>query len=208
MDSMLESALVEAAWISARIAALLGLVLWVLGVLLARRGLPQRASAAAPAFARPGALPRAAAPFAALLLGGALCALTRGEAQRVLPPWGQCLVAGLASVLAPLGGMLGAWTARALGEALVFAARVFPGASLVTTGPFGIVRHPLYLSVGLWAVATGLALGSLSGTTVLFALYFAAAAWRARLEDQVLAEAFPEAFPEYAARVPALLPKL
>jgi protein-S-isoprenylcysteine O-methyltransferase Ste14 len=207
MNSMLESALVEAAWISARIAVALGLVVWTLGVLLARGGLPKRVLGA-PAFARPGALPRAAAQFAALLAGGALCALTRGEAQRVLPPWGQCLVAGLASVLAPLGGMLGAWTARALGEAFVFAALVFPGAPLVTSGPFGIVRHPLYLSVGLWAVATGLALGSLSGTTVLLVLYLAASAWRARLEDAVLAEAFPDAFPDYAARVPAFLPKI
>src|SRR5258705_12559589 len=108
MNPMLESALVEAAWISARIAVALGLVVWIVGVLLAHGNLPKRASQA-PAFARPGALPRAAAQFAALLAGGALCALTRGEAQRLLPPWGQCLVAGLASVLAPLAGMLGAW---------------------------------------------------------------------------------------------------
>jgi len=102
--------------------------------------------------------------------------------------------------------MLGAWTARTLGLALTFPAEV--RGSLVTHGPFGIVRHPFYLSLALWAAGLGLALGSLSGTLVLLLLYLAASAWRARLEDAVLAEAFPQEFPAYAARVRGFLPKL
>jgi protein-S-isoprenylcysteine O-methyltransferase Ste14 len=202
-QATLLSAMLQSAWITARIAVGFGLLTWVAGVLFAR-GAP-RVPAGPAAFARQGAGPRALAQLVSLLVGGALCALTRGEAFG-LPPLLQGALAGLAALLGPLGGMLGAWTARTLGSALVFPAEVRGG--LVTHGPFGIVRHPFYLSLALWATALGLALGSLSGTAVLLLGYLAASAWRARLEDAVLAEAFPQEFPAYAARVRGFLPKI
>ena len=202
-EATLFSAMLESAWITARIAALFGLLIWITGTLFARgRPGPETAPAA---FARKGAGPRALAQLVALLAGGVLCALTRGEAERLVP-LAQGGVAALAALLGPLGGMLGAWTARTLGPALVFPAEVRGG--LVTHGPFGIVRHPFYLSLALWAAGLGLALGSLSGTLVLVIAYLAASSWRARLEDKVLAEAFPQEFPAYAARVRGFLPKL
>jgi len=202
-QATLYSAMLESAWITARIAVGFGLLIWIAGVLFAR-GVPRPAAGHA-SFVRKGAGPRALAQLGALLAGGALCALSRGEAFGLPPLW-QAAIAGLAALIGPLGGMLGAWTARTLGLALVFPAEVRGG--LVTHGPFGIVRHPFYLSLALWACALGLALGSLSGTLVLLLLYLAASAWRARLEDAVLAEAFPQEFPAYAARVRGFLPKI
>jgi len=201
-EATLFSAMLESAWITARIAVGFGLLIWVVGVLFARGR--HRPSEPAP-FARRGAGPRALAQLAALLVGGILCALTRGEAER-LAPLAQAAVAALAALFGPLGGMLGAWTARTLGLALVFPAEA--RGELVTHGPFGIVRHPFYLSLALWAAGFGLAIGSLSGTFVLLVTYLAASAWRARLEDAVLAEAFPQEFPAYAARVRGFLPKI
>ena len=202
-EATLYSAMLESAWITARIAVAFGLLVWVFGALFAR-GRPRR-PAGPPPFARKGAGPRALAQLGALLLGGVLCALTRGEAERLVPLL-QAAIAALAALLGPLGGMLGAWTARTLGQALVFPAEVRGG--LVTHGPFGIVRHPFYLSLALWAAGLGLALGSLSGTLALLAGYLAASAWRARLEDEVLAEAFPQEFPAYAARVRGFIPRV
>ncbi len=201
----LARALVESAWISARIAVLAGLAIWITGVLLHPRRAP---GPRAVVHSLPGAGPRAMAQLAALLAGGALAALTRGEAARWLPAWGQGAVCAAAALCALLGGMLGAWSARALGGALVLPAEVRAGDPLVTTGPFAVVRHPFYLSLALWALGAGLALGSLSGTTGLFAALLATSAARARLEDAVLARAHPEAFAAYAARVRAFLPKL
>ena len=203
-EATLFSAMLESAWITARIAVGFGLLIWITGTLFAR-GRPGGEAAAPAAFARTGAGPRALTQLVALLAGGVLCALTRGEAER-LAPLAQGGVAALAALLGPLGGMLGAWTARTLGPALVFPAEVRGG--LVTHGPFGIVRHPFYLSLAFWAAGLGLALGSLSGTLVLVIAYLAASYWRARLEDEVLAEAFPQEFPAYAARVRGFLPKL
>jgi protein-S-isoprenylcysteine O-methyltransferase Ste14 len=158
-----------------------------------------------PARSLPGAMPRALAQLLGLLIGGALVALTRDEAY-ALPAVSQALIAAAAALFALLGGMLGAWTSKTLGSALVFGAEAHE--RLVTTGPFGIVRHPFYLSLALWAAGTGFALGSLSGTAALLLLYLAASAWRARLEDRVLAEAFPQDHAAWAARVRGFLPKI
>ena len=169
----------------------------------------RRIAASGPAaHARPDAPIRVAAQAAAFVLGCVLIAWTRGEAQRLLPAWAQGLVAAAAAITALLSGMLQAWTAFTLGERLVIPAQARAGAPLVTTGPFGIVRHPFYLSFALWGGAAGLARGSLSGSATLVVLFLAASAWRARLEDGVLAEAYPEAYPAYAARVRAFTPHI
>jgi len=189
---VLASALVESAWITSRIAAALGLATFVLGMLWA-----PRAWAAAPgAGRRLDPLVQALA----LALGCAAVALTRGEAPRALPGALQALVAALAAVLGASGGALGLWTARTLG-------RSDPGA-LVTTGPYGIVRHPLYLALSACTTAVGLALGSLTGTLALTALLAAVARWRARREEKALALTHPDAWSAYAARVRGLTPRV
>ena len=204
-SSTVASAMLDSAWISARIAAAAGLAVWILGALLGH-GRP-RQHTDPPVAALPGAGPRALAQLAALLAGGALCALTRDEAARWLPAWGQALASIVAAISALLGGMLGAWSARTLGAQLVLPAEVRAGAPLVTAGPFGIVRHPFYLSLVLWALGAGLALGSVTGTIGLVAALLATSASRARLEDKVLEQAHGEEFRAYASRVHAFVPK-
>ncbi|MEP7028342.1 MAG: methyltransferase [Candidatus Eisenbacteria bacterium] len=201
----LTSLLLASAWISARIAVAAGFVIWIAGATIARRA---RRPSPPVVHALPGAGARALAQFAALLAGGALAALTRDEAARWLPAWGQGAVCAAAALCALLGGMLGAWAARTLGAALVLPAEVRAGDPLVTTGPFAIVRHPFYLSLALWAAGAGLALGSLSGTLGLFVAVLATSASRARLEDTVLARAHPAAFADYARRVRAFFPRI
>ncbi|MEW5738248.1 MAG: isoprenylcysteine carboxylmethyltransferase family protein [Myxococcota bacterium] len=86
--------------------------------------------------------------------------------------------------------------------------RALTAQGLNTTGPYAVVRHPLYLAnahlvVGLlciahtpWAWALGLG-------------YFTVAyAFIIRAEEQLLERTFNEAWREWAARVPAWLPKL
>jgi protein-S-isoprenylcysteine O-methyltransferase Ste14 len=84
---------------------------------------------------------------------------------------------------------------------------VFPEArQLVTHGPYGWVRHPLY-SVYLVSY-TLVALPRVSLAAVLIAgLAIAAQILRSRREEEVLRSVFPE-YAEYAARVPAFLPRL
>ena len=73
------------------------------------------------------------------------------------------------------------------------------GHRVVTTGPYGIVRHPGYLSGILWASSIPLMIGSLY-SFIPVALYAILMALRTHLEDRTL-HAELTGYPEYARRV-------
>jgi protein-S-isoprenylcysteine O-methyltransferase Ste14 len=77
---------------------------------------------------------------------------------------------------------------------------------LVTQGPYGVVRHPVYL--GEIGACVGLAIAaSTTRNAVLLAAFVAAQAIRMRLEERALREAFPE-YEAYARKVPRVVPML
>ena len=70
---------------------------------------------------------------------------------------------------------------------------------MVSTGPYGIVRHPGYLSGILWMSSIPLVIGSLYAF-VPVALYSALMVLRTHLEDITLHEELT-GYPQYAERV-------
>jgi protein-S-isoprenylcysteine O-methyltransferase Ste14 len=71
---------------------------------------------------------------------------------------------------------------------------------VVSTGPYGVVRHPMYAGILLFFIGTPLLLSSWIG--LCWAPVFAALLMvRAVLEERTLAEGLP-GYREYAARVP------
>lgn len=75
---------------------------------------------------------------------------------------------------------------------------------LVTRGPYGVVRHPVYL--GEIGACVGLALAALTAANLLLlAIFIAAQCVRISLEERALAAAFPE-YESYAREVPRLVP--
>ncbi|HEY7030366.1 MAG TPA: isoprenylcysteine carboxylmethyltransferase family protein [Thermomicrobiales bacterium] len=83
---------------------------------------------------------------------------------------------------------------------------VFPEARLlVTHGPYGIVRHPLYAAYALVYALVALPRFGLPAL-LIGTIGVAAEVMRAVNEEQVLQSVFPE-YREYAARVPAFLPR-
>ncbi len=102
----------------------------------------------------------------------------------------------------------GVWAARALGAQWSLTARMIEGHELVVSGPYRIVRHPIYLAMlgMLWATAL-----AFSGPLMLVmgtAVYFVGTMVRIRSEDALLRETFGAEFEAYRERVPALLPRL
>jgi len=100
-------------------------------------------------------------------------------------------------VLAIAGGAFAVWSGRALGRALT----PFPrpvAAGLVTTGPFAVVRHPIYLGglglFGGYALLTSIPALALTGA--LLALW----AGKVRVEERLLADVYDE-YPAYCERV-------
>ena len=121
--------------------------------------------------------------------------------------WPVLLIA-LASLAAALGAIALAREAKKhLGRQWALAARVIEGHVLVTDGPFGRVRHPLYLSMGILQLAAVIGLASPIGAALTAGLFGWGTALRVRAEDRLLAETFGREFEEYRRRVPAFFPR-
>ena len=105
-----------------------------------------------------------------------------------------------------IAGLAFAWWARVhLGR--LWSGRVTrkEGHRVVDTGPYALVRHPIYTGVILSALATGIAetrILALLGAVVI-AIGFSL---RARLEERFLAAELGPAYEAYAKRVPMLIP--
>jgi protein-S-isoprenylcysteine O-methyltransferase Ste14 len=79
---------------------------------------------------------------------------------------------------------------------------------VVDTGPYGLVRHPIYTGLIAGMLATGVAVGTV--TAMLGAVLISLGMWqKARLEEGFLmAELGAEAYGRYRRRVPMLVPFL
>lgn len=113
-----------------------------------------------------------------------------------IPPWGQLVGAILVA-------------ACFLGTALVFRENSFAapvvrvqaerGHAVITTGPYAVVRHPMYACALLFLLGTPMLLGSIRGL-VLAPLFLPVLAVRALGEERVLTRTLP-GYPAYAERV-------
>ena len=95
-----------------------------------------------------------------------------------------------------------------LGRHFLNEVAVLPGQQLVTSGVYGVVRHPS--EVGTISLATGAAilLSSIPALTMALFVLLPLVWWRTRLEDGELRSEFPSEFAEYERRVRAFVPRL
>jgi protein-S-isoprenylcysteine O-methyltransferase Ste14 len=76
---------------------------------------------------------------------------------------------------------------------------------LIVDGPYAFVRHPIYTGILVALAGTGLAVGE--WRAVLAVVLACAAYWRKlTIEEAVMRRQFGEAYAQYAAKVPALVP--
>lgn len=73
------------------------------------------------------------------------------------------------------------------------------GQRVIDTGPYAVIRHPMYASALLYLIGTPLALGSYWGLLGMV-LMLPALVWRLLDEERMLARELP-GYPEYQARV-------
>jgi protein-S-isoprenylcysteine O-methyltransferase Ste14 len=94
------------------------------------------------------------------------------------------------------------WSLAYLGRSL----SILPEARhLVTGGPYGVTRHPLYLGEAIAAVGAALPTLGEIGMALIF-LFLCAQYIRAGWEEQVLARHFPVEYAQYRRHVPKLVP--
>jgi protein-S-isoprenylcysteine O-methyltransferase Ste14 len=122
--------------------------------------------------------------------------------------WPDMLIAGLSLAMALGAIVLAASAKKRLGKHWALAARVVDGHHLVTSGPFGRVRHPLYTAMGMLCLSAIIGLSSWLGAVLACLLFLVGTSLRARAEESLLIEAFGREYEEYRRRVPAYLPRL
>jgi protein-S-isoprenylcysteine O-methyltransferase Ste14 len=75
---------------------------------------------------------------------------------------------------------------------------------LVTSGPYGLLRHPIYSGILVAGIGTAVALSWLWVAAVLLAgIYFV---YSATVEERFLAEQFPDEYPAYKRETKMLVP--
>jgi len=95
---------------------------------------------------------------------------------------------------------------RTLGKQWALAARLVEGHKLITEGPYGFVRNPIYTGMLGMLVATGLAMEHWVALDVAVVVFAVGLVIRVRSEEKLLRVAFGKEFEDYAKRVPAVLP--
>ena len=144
-----------------------------------------------------------------ILAGAVLFTPWTAQALGEEPIWhagdgGTYLLAGLT-----LAGTLFTWWARIhLGRFWSNAITRKEGHRVIDTGPYGLVRHPIYTGLIGAILATGAAVGTV--TALFGALLIAFGLWqKARMEESFLTtELGADAYGSYCRRVPMLVPFL
>jgi protein-S-isoprenylcysteine O-methyltransferase Ste14 len=108
--------------------------------------------------------------------------------------------------IAAASGWLLEAAVRTLGKQWALRARLVEGHKLITVGPYGYVRNPIYTGMLGMLIATGLAMEHWVALIAAIVLFAVGMAIRVRSEEKLLRAAFGQEFEEYARRVPAVLP--
>jgi protein-S-isoprenylcysteine O-methyltransferase Ste14 len=78
---------------------------------------------------------------------------------------------------------------------------------LIRTGPYNIVRHPIYSGIWLGVIGTAIVLEIIAG--LLFMLLILVGFWlKIRGEEEILSEEFGQEYSQYKKEVKALIPYL
>jgi protein-S-isoprenylcysteine O-methyltransferase Ste14 len=112
---------------------------------------------------------------------------------------------GAAITAAGLG--FSAWARVHLGRNWSATVSVKQDHELIRSGPYALVRHPIYTGMLLGFLGTALALGEWRGLLALLIVF--AALWRKlRIEERFMSETFGDTYRNYRAHTAALIPYL
>ena len=111
-----------------------------------------------------------------------------------------------AVALALGSGFLARSAVHTLGKQWSFAARLVEEHHLITDGPYGYVRHPIYTAMLGMLLATALVISHWIAVIPALLIFGIGTYIRVRAEERLLNEAFGEQFVAYKERVAAVIP--
>jgi protein-S-isoprenylcysteine O-methyltransferase Ste14 len=143
-----------------------------------------------------------------------LIAITLLSTTRIPLPWlyFQLWPAGLlpfwlGAAVAIAGLLFAVWARLHLGRNWSRSVTIKQGHELITTGPYAVVRHPIYTGILTGFLGTAIAISQVRGL-IVFALIFLAFWMKFRMEEQWMRAQFGEAYANYAHQTAALVPFL
>jgi protein-S-isoprenylcysteine O-methyltransferase Ste14 len=123
--------------------------------------------------------------------------------RRFLPLSPACFWSGAA--ITATGLLFSAWARRHLGSNWSRAVTLKKDHELITSGPYALVRHPIYTGLLLAIVGCALARGEWRGLLAI-ALVFVVLWRKLKLEEKWMRVQFGESYETYSRKVPALVP--
>jgi len=139
------------------------------------------------------------------------CALAGlGIVKPVLPWWAPYSLVSTILVLLLGGTAIAIFLSAtaAMGKNWSLVARTTADHQLVRSGPFAMVRHPIYLALLLYLISIAAALGHWQQLLAAIPIYLAGTFIRIRDEEVLLRAQFGEEHKSYVRAVPALIPLL
>jgi protein-S-isoprenylcysteine O-methyltransferase Ste14 len=118
------------------------------------------------------------------------------------------LLATAGCLLALAGGALVLRARMELGPAWTFVPAADEATGLVTTGPYGLVRHPIYLGLSMIAAGQALAFASWPAVAIVLAGIVPTFVWRATAEEKLLTAVLGERYVRYRTQTRMIIPGL
>ena len=111
-------------------------------------------------------------------------------------------------LLAVAGAALVLWSRAELGSAWSLVPTADQGAGLVTTGPYRLVRHPIYLGLSMLALGEALAFSSWPAVVLVLSAIVPTFLWRTWAEERLLTDMFGEHYAHYRKQTKMIIPYL
>lgn len=105
------------------------------------------------------------------------------------------------------GLLFAIWARQHLGSNWSRSVTIKQGHELITTGPYALVRHPIYTGVLIGFLGTAIALSQVRGVVVVVLVFLAFWA-KLRMEEEWMRSQFGETYATYSHQTAALVPYL
>ena len=122
-------------------------------------------------------------------------------------PGTRILAVMFGGILAVAGIVLHLWSKRSIGVYWSNQIEIQKNHHLITTGPYSIVRHPMYSSVILWLIGAGMIFQNYTALAITLVMFIPMMRFRASAEDEVLRKMDSAGFAVYARSVKQLVPR-
>lgn len=112
-------------------------------------------------------------------------------------------IAGVALLIVGLG--IYGIAHRTLGEFFSEEVRILPEHKLITSGPYHLIRHPIYLGSILFSPSIPMIAGSFYGFVIML-VPIPMLLYRIRIEEKIMVSRFGQEYLEYAHKTKKLIP--